>query len=106
MGRNSLFADSQVNRGRQLELDVIKGLAILFMLLVHCLQTLSYSPWEPTWANRVIVFLGSPPAASVFMFALGVGLVYTRKNTPRELALRGLRVLLLGYALAFFRDFL
>ena len=33
MERASLFADSPVNRGRQIELDVVKGLAILFMLL-------------------------------------------------------------------------
>ena len=103
---NRLLADSPVNRGRQLELDIIKGLAILFMLLVHCLECFIELPWEPTWANRLIYFLGCPPAAPVFMFALGVGLVYSRKNSPRDLAVRGLRILLLGYVLAFFRDFL
>ena len=106
MEENRLLADSPVNRGRQLELDIIKGLAILFMLLVHCLECFIELPWEPTWANRLIYFLGCPPAAPVFMFALGVGLVYSRKNSPRDLAVRGLRILLLGYVLAFFRDFL
>jgi uncharacterized membrane protein len=36
MEHTGLFADSPVNRGRQVELDLVKGLAILFMLLVHC----------------------------------------------------------------------
>jgi uncharacterized membrane protein len=104
MERASLFADSPVNRGRQIELDVVKGLAILFMLLVHCQETFSVYPIAPTWANRLIRFLGSPPGAPVFMFALGVGVAYTRKNTPRDLAKRGLQLLVLGYILNFARD--
>ena len=106
MEHTGLFADSPVNRGRQVELDLVKGLAILFMLLVHCFESFTSLPWEPTWPNRLIFFLGGPPAAPVFMFALGVGLAYTRKNTPGDLARRGLRILLLGFAVAFFRDFL
>jgi len=106
MEKPKLLADSPVNRGRQLELDVIKGLAILFMLLVHSMQIFSFAEWEPNFANRLIVFLGSPPAAPVFMFALGVGVVYSRKNTPGRLARRGLSILLLGFVFAFFRDYL
>ena len=106
MEHTGLFADSPVNRGRQVELDLVKGLAILFMLLVHCFESFTSLPWEPTWPNRLIFFLGGPPGAPVFMFALGVGLAYTRKNTPGDLARRGLRILLLGFAVAFFRDFL
>lgn len=40
------------------------------------------------------------------MFGLALGIVSSRKNTPKELALRGLRLLLLAYAFAFVRDFL
>lgn len=61
MGQTSLCLDGPVNRGRELELDVIKGLAILFMLLVHCFQTFAMESWERTWPNRLIILLGSPP---------------------------------------------
>ena len=96
-----MFADSPVNRDRQIELDVVKGLAILFMLLVHC-QERSLSILSPTWANRLIRFLGSPPGAPVFMFALGVGVAYTRKTLP-GLSQKGAAAPVLGYILNFAR---
>jgi uncharacterized membrane protein len=103
---SSIFASEPINKGRQLELDVLKGLAILFMLLVHCLEALSEWPPEPSIPVRIIEFLGSAPAAPVFMFALGVGIVYSRRSTARGLFSRGLQLLIFAYVLAFFRDFL
>ncbi len=100
----SLFAGERVNQGRQLELDVAKGLAIVFMVLVHCLETLT--PLDVTASAYVIEFLGGPLSAPVFMFALGVGIVYSRKNTPSDLALRGVQTLVLAYLLNFMRDYL
>jgi hypothetical protein len=100
----ALFAGERVNQGRQLELDVAKGLAIVFMVLVHCLETLT--PLEATASAYVIEFLGGPLSAPVFMFALGVGIVYSKKNTPSNMALRGLRTLVLAYLLNFLRDYL
>jgi len=105
MEQQNLFAPGSVNRGRQLELDLVRGLAILFMLLVHCHEMFSVYPFEPTWSTYVIRFLGSPPAAPVFMFALGVGVAYTRKNTAKELARRGLQLFILSYVFTFCRDF-
>jgi len=104
MDHAGLFADSPVNRGRQLELDVVRGLAILFMLLVHVHEAFAAYPFAPTWGTRLIRFLGGPPAAPVFMFALGVGVVYSRRSTVKALALRGLRLFVLAYALNFVRD--
>lgn len=51
-------------------------------------------------------FLGSPPAAPVFMFLLGAGIVYSRRNTPKRLFVRGIIILILGYVLNFIRDFI
>ena len=103
---NTLFALDKVNKGRQAELDIIKGLSILFMFLVHCLEELTSWQQQPTVSTYIIRFLGSPPAAPVFMFALGVGIVYSRKSNARVLALRGVHLLILGYGLNFLRDFL
>jgi len=103
---NPLFHSELVNRGRQIELDFAKGLAIVFMLLIHCFQEFSAWPPQPTIPTFIISFLGSPPAAPVFMFALGIGIVYSRKSSPKNLLLRGVRLLILGFVLNFFRDFL
>ena len=84
-----------MNRGRQRELDFAKGLTILFMVLVH--TTEYYSNGENIGFQRFVEFVGSPPGAPVFMALLGVGIVYSRHNSPRELAKRGLLLLAGSY---------
>ncbi len=95
----------RVNTGRQPEVDIAKGLAILFMVLVHTLEMFANTHARMSYgAYMVIQVLGAPFSAPVFMFALGVGLVYSRKNTPGLLARRGLFLLAMGYALNILRD--
>lgn len=101
-----LFSSDLANRGRQIELDFAKGLAILFMLLGHSFQEFTAWPLQPNISTFVISFLGGPPGAPVFMFALGVGIVYSRKSSPKNLLPRGIRLIILGLVLNLFRDFL
>lgn len=101
-----LYAGKErVNTGRQMEIDIAKGLSILFMILVHTLEQIS--PEHLYISDRVVFvveLLGSPFAAPVFMFAMGVGLVYSRKSTPLLLFRRGLFLIGLGYLLNFLSD--
>lgn len=103
---NALIAPEPVNRGRQIELDIAKGLAILFMLLVHSFEEFTAWPLQQNVPTYIIEFLGSPPGAPVFMFAMGVGIAYSRKCHAKDLAKRGICLLLGAYILSFFRDFL
>ena len=92
----------RINTGRQGELDVAKALAIPYMVIVHVYEEMSvvdYGVRPDSLLRGVIEFLGGPLAAPVFMFAMGVGMVYTRHRNPRAFALRGLRLLLAGYLL-------
>ena len=92
----------RINTGRQGELDVAKALAIPYMVIVHVYEEMSvvdYGARPDSLLRGVIEFLGGPLAAPVFMFAMGVGMVYTRHRNPRAFALRGLRLLLAGYLL-------
>ncbi len=91
---------SMVNAGRQIEIDIAKGIAIICMVLVH--TTEYFYNGESSLANSVIEFLGSPPAAPVFMLALGVGIVYSRNSSPEKLALRGCKMFILSYVYNFF----
>lgn len=100
-----IFTEDKINRGRQRELDVAKGLAVIFMVIVHTYEVYGESV-EGTMFSQVVEFLGSPPAAPVFMFLLGVGVVYSRKNTPKILFVRGIKIFVLGYVLNFIRDFI
>ncbi|ADL53181.1 acyltransferase family protein [Clostridium cellulovorans] len=102
----SLFSLDPINTERQTELDILKGFSILFMVLVHCFEEFSTWPLAPKTSTYVIEFLGSPPSAPVFMFLLGLGIVYSRNNDAKALFKRGLYLFLFAYALNFFRDFL
>lgn len=83
------------NDGRQPELDIARGLAVIFMVLIH--TTEYYWDWENEAFNKIANFLGSPPAAPVFMFLLGCGIVYSRRSTPQQVFKRGIKMLALSY---------
>jgi uncharacterized membrane protein len=92
-----------VNAGRQPELDMARGLAVLFMIAVHTLMVFANDQVRDSWFGQIVDFLGSPPAAPVFMFLLGTGLVFSRRSDPRSLFRRGLLLLGLGYVLTALR---
>ncbi len=54
--------------------------------------------------HLMITFFGAPMAAPMFMFAMGVGMVYTKHDSAREFASRGIKLILMGYGLNFFRE--
>ena len=91
-----------VNTGRQSELDVAKVLAIPYMVIIHVYEEMSevnYHVMPDNLFRIILEFLGGPLAAPVFMFAMGVGMVYTHHRTPRAFAMRGLRLLAAAYLL-------
>lgn len=99
----TLLSDTPVNLGRQFELDIARGLAVLFMIAVHTLMVFADPAFRDSSVGTIIDFLGSPPAAPVFMFLLGAGLVYSRKSNPRGMIRRGLGLFAMGYVLSLFR---
>lgn len=88
-----------VNNGRQIELDIAKGLAILFMIAVHIQSELGDPYISTTIIGGIIDFFGTIPAAPVFMFLLGTGIVFSKKNEPKTLIKRGFKIIGLGYLL-------
>ena len=96
------MSTERINAGRQHELDVAKVLAILYMVVIHVYEEMGAVPWwtPPDSLFRIVMeFLGGPLAAPVFMFAMGVGMVYTKCRNPRAFAKRGLRLLVASYLL-------
>ena len=106
MTDNHLKAETQ-KTSRRYELELLKALAIISMIICHPVIRLGIH--NPGYEKEFLFFLGQDIfgnylcVAHAFMFAMGFGIVFTRKNTPKELMLRGVKIYLLGYVLNFFR---
>lgn len=99
-----IFTREKSNFAYQKELDLAKGLAIIFMVLVHTNEYYQSLSIEGGFYNRVVEFLGSPPAAPIFMIILGAGIVYSKRSNPKYLFRRGVSLLAMGYMLSVFSD--
>lgn len=99
-----LFSNDPVNKNRQMELDVAKGLSVIFMIAVHVLLYFANDDVKNTYLGSIVEFFGGIPAAPVFMFLLGVGIVYSGKATPLQLFKRGWALILGGYILNIIRE--
>lgn len=79
--------------------DLARGLAIVFMTAIH---VLGHYGNDASWASPlggVVIFLGGPTAAPVFMFLMGASLAFSRRVTASGIARRGLWLLFLAYTL-------
>lgn len=97
-----------MNKVRQFEVDFVKFSAIFFMICIHVYEQLGGYDYKhllsTSFFRNIVEFLGGPMAAPVFMFAMGMGMVYTSHNSPGEFIKRGWKLLFLGFALNFFRE--
>ena len=96
-----IVKEERVNLGRQREFDIVKALAILFMITIHVYEELSAADATVICSRPldiILQFLGGPFAAPVFMFSLGLGLSYSSHRSPGELMKRGLYLFLFSYA--------
>lgn len=98
MNVSKLFADEKVNTGRQVELDIAKGLSIIFMIFLHTFYVAGAfsGTFDPNLNFILMNLLGRPYAAVVFMFCMGVGLVYSRHSQWDVMVKRGVKLFLLG----------
>lgn len=95
----------QTTKKRMVVPDLLRGLAVIFMALVHMLnvygnEAVTHSVWA-----EIIDFMGGPPAAPVFMMVMGFFFLL-KKPAPAVAIRRGLSLLALGYGLNFLRGFL
>jgi uncharacterized membrane protein len=95
-----LFSSDHINTSRQSEIDWGRGLAVLFMVLIHVYSEVR-DFMLPEAYSKVLNFAGGPLAAPVFMALLGVGIIYSKNRTPKKLAFRGVILFAAHYALNF-----
>ncbi|MCR5683190.1 MAG: heparan-alpha-glucosaminide N-acetyltransferase domain-containing protein [Clostridiales bacterium] len=104
---SSWLKKEEINTSRLYHLDLLKALAAASMILCHCVIMLGvhHNGYENDflyWFGDIV--LGDYIAvAHAFMFAMGVGFVFTKANAPGDYVKRGAKTFLLGYMLNFFR---
>ena len=91
----SCFVKDPINLGRQKELDIAKGIAIIFMVLCHGFEIMGwfFDPEASTDAAYFIldVVLGGSLAAPVFIFCMGISFAYSRKQGAKDMLLRAVK---------------
>lgn len=86
-----MLADEPVNTGRQLDVDIAKAEMVLMLPFIHCI--IECTSDEGLCSGIPYLFdtiIGGPFSAPMYLFAMGIGLVYSRKVTVRQQLKRGL----------------
>ena len=108
MNVSDMFSDEKVNTGRQVELDIAKALSIIFMIFLHTFYIASAFnvDFNPAYNFLIMNILGRPYAATIFMFCMGVGVVYSRHSQWDLMIKRGVKLYLLGILVNVFEFFI
>ena len=102
--KRNIYAEEPVNSGRQNELDLAKCVVIFCMAIVHCIG--ECTPEEGLSFGIPYLFdtvIGGPLTAPLFMFAMGVGMAYSRRSTAKEHLRRGVYLIATNFALNIIR---
>ena len=97
-GVRSLLADEPVNTGRQLDVDIAKAEMVIMLPFIHCI--IECTSDEGLCSGIPYLFdtiIGGPFSGPMYLFAMGIGLVYSRKTTPGLQLKRGLILLGIFY---------
>jgi uncharacterized membrane protein len=78
--------------------DLLKGLAVVFMILVHLVELFAKPEVYTSLLGKISLFLGGPPAAPVFMVVMGYFIARSKRSLSSNL-LRGAKLIALGFAL-------
>lgn len=91
---------------RQVELDIAKGIAVFLMICVHVQEVFSHPTVQHSLFGCVVEFVTGFPAAPLFMFAMGVGTVYSQRQDAGYAIRRGASLLIMAYLLNAARGFI
>lgn len=90
-----MFAKTDINTGRQVEFDYLKGLFIPMILLIHAFQMLGGKA-AVVPAYQITYIIATMTGAAIFMFVLGFGTVYSGRN-DKTLLLTGVRLVIMEF---------
>lgn len=85
--------------GRILAFDFARGMALLFMVVIHTMHFYASSSVQTSWYGIAVQFAFGWPSASLFTFMMGVFIIYAKPCALRTRLYRGIQMILLGYML-------
>ena len=92
-----------VKKSRIVYIDIMRGLAILFMFIQHAVILHEYTGGEgENIIANLALLVGTAPAAPVFLFIMGVFIAASRSER-KKMYIRGSILFIAGYILNFFR---
>lgn len=97
-----LFSDQNLNTGRQVEIDIMKAVTVVFFMILCHVYEHDTDGFESTFTWISDMLLGGF-AAPVFMFAMGFGMKYSRSRNLNSQYWRGVKLLTFGQVLNVFR---
>lgn len=83
-----------VNTGRQIEFDYMKGIFMLFIFLIHAYQATGSE--ENTLISCIYIF-ATMSGAAIYIFVQGFGTSYSDHLTPLHMVKRGIRLVIYQY---------
>ena len=98
--KDRIFSAEEININRQWEFDLARAVIIFCLAVVHV--TIECTSDEGLCSGIPYLFdtiIGGPFGAPMFMFVMGVGMAYTRRNTFQDHFVRGARLFGLAYIL-------
>lgn len=91
-------------KGRWFVLDVIKTVAVFFMILAHVgVMYGDSSVLQESTLTKVLVFVGEGIGAPAFIFSMGVAIVLGRQKETSKIISRGVLLFVIGYVLNFLK---
>ncbi len=84
--------------------DFLKGVAIIAMVQVVLTEFFATSTLQQGTFGKISLFLGGVPAAPVFLSIMGYYIAHNKKSS-RELIVRGIKLILLGFFVNVARNF-
>lgn len=89
-------------------MDITKALSIIFMIFLHIyyVASLFNSSFNPNFNFVLMNLLGRPYAAVIFMFCMGIGIVYSRHSQWDVMIKRGVKLYLSGILVNVFEFFI
>jgi len=78
--------------------DLLKGFAILFMVQIHIMELFIDYAGRESLFGKIIMFLGGPFTAIIFMIVMGYFIAKNKKSTAQNLV-RGFKVFFVGLLL-------
>lgn len=90
---------------RLIALDIMKAVAIFFMFLGHIVMMYGSPAVNYSAVMQGIAFGAEGIGAPAFIFAMGLSIVLTKEKSPKQVLLKGLALILMGYVLNFLKFF-